>query len=353
MSDDGLMSVLTCFPAVGTILRVEPLANAGGFSGSRLWRVRAASGEYCLRRWPAERPSSERLAFIHAFQRHLSGAGLDFVSNPQVAATGATFVERDGCWWELASWMPGQANYHQRPSTARLAAAMQALARIHDAAAQMPGQFHIGTSPGLAVRLEQLRQLRSGGMEQMKAAVSRRPLVWDDLARRICQQFDVLALQVHQELSAASSIAGPLFPCLRDIWHDHLLFTGEQVTGVVDFGAARVESPAGDIARLVGSLVGDNRADWNAAMAAYDGVGSLCPSQSVQDGEWLAEKDSRPRCLTLDDKQRQLVRAFDSSGVLLSGANWLTWLYVERREFEDAAAVTERLKAIFARLEKM
>ncbi len=321
-------NVLECF-AAGTVSRLEPLVGAGGFSGSQLWRVTAASGVYCLRRWPEE-TTAERLAFIHSYQRHLRGAGLTFI--PELAATrrGESFVEQGGLW-ELAAWMPGTADYRENPSPARLTAAMQAVARIHLAATAMPGQHRSGTSPGIAARREKLRELSAGGIERIEAAVARRPLGWDDFARKVCAKFRKHAPGVEQRLADAATISGPLFPCLRDIWHDHVLFTADDVTGIIDFGAARVESPAGDIARLVGSLVGEvhHHRIWDTALAAYEAT--------------------RP----LGASQRMLVRAFDAGTLLLSGINWLTWLYLEQREFEDAAAVTRRLAEITARLERI
>lgn len=317
------------FPAADGIVRIQPLAGAGGFSGSQLWKVAAQAGEYCLRCWPQEHPSRERLKFIHALQRHLRGCELTFVPLPQVARSGETYFEHDGRLWELAPWMPGRADYHQHPSPARLAAAMQALARIHIAAAQMPDQSQIGTSPGLASRLDQLQQLLSGGIKRIETAEARHPLAWVDLAQRVCEQFRRVAPRAKWLLEHGLSFNTRLFPCLRDIWHDHVLFADDEVTGVIDYGAVRVESPAGDIARLVGSLVGDKSEDWHAALEAYQTVRAL------------------------DAKQRQLIHVFDFSGVLLSGVNWITWLFVEGREFEDAAAVTQRFQGIVDRLERL
>ena len=50
----------------------------------------------------------------------------------------------------------------------------------------------------------------------------------------------------------------PLSPAIRDIHHDHVLFSGDQVTGLVDFGILRIDTPLADMARLVGSLVADD-----------------------------------------------------------------------------------------------
>src|SRR5262245_54939421 len=69
------------FPQPAMVRRIEPLANAGGWSGSQIWRIELASGEtLCLRRWPSEHPTRERLAFIHAMLN--AAAALPFVPVP-------------------------------------------------------------------------------------------------------------------------------------------------------------------------------------------------------------------------------------------------------------------------------
>ena len=70
-----------------------------------------------------------------------------------------------------------------------------------------------------------------------------------------------------------------LQPCLVDVWHDHVLFTGEEVTGVVDYAAMRLDVPHADLARLLGSLVEDDEAGWRAGLEAY--------------GRWLPVPDER------------------------------------------------------------
>jgi hypothetical protein len=46
-----------------------------------------------------------------------------------------------------------------------------------------------------------------------------------------------------------------------------------------------------------------------------------------------------------------LVHDLDETGTLLAAANWLTWLYHEHRQFEDLAAVAQRLGALVWRIE--
>jgi Ser/Thr protein kinase RdoA (MazF antagonist) len=130
-------------------------------------------------------------------------------------------------------------------------------------------------------------------------------------------------------LSDTVRLSVPIQPAIRDIWRDHVLFLGNDVSGLVDFGALRPESVAADVARLLGSLVGDEAAGWQTGLTAYEAV--------------------RP----LSSIERRLMTAFDQSGVLLSGLQWLSWVYLDGRIFEDRAAVEARLDELLARLERL
>ena len=74
------------------------------------------------------------------------------------------------------------------------------------------------------------------------------------------------------ELRTAQRLRVPVQPCLRDVWHDHVLFVDDAVSGIVDPAAARTDTVAADISRLVGSLVGDDPRGWTVALAAYQSV---------------------------------------------------------------------------------
>ena len=115
-------------------------------------------------------------------------------------------------------------------------------------------------------------------------------------------------------------------PCLRDIWHDHVLFTGNEVTGIIDFGAVDIDTPATDIARLLGSLVGDDAFGWRAGLDAYATIRPLA-----------AEEETA-------------VRALDASGTILAGCNWIRWICIDGRQFEDRSRIRERFERIISRL---
>jgi Ser/Thr protein kinase RdoA (MazF antagonist) len=119
----------------------------------------------------------------------------------------------------------------------------------------------------------------------------------------------------------------PIQPCLCDIWHDHILFAGDAIFGIIDYGSVRRDHVAVDLARMLGSLIGDDAAMFAAGLAAYRRV--------------------RP----LSTEEEDLVRVLDETGTLLGTANWLIWLHHDNRHFEDPKAVARRLGTLVARIE--
>lgn len=333
--NDSIAELLGEFAWLGCPRQIERLGSAGGFSGARLWRLKfdlPASGvsEFCLRCWPEEHPGPEQLRFIHAVLRHVVQQGFSLVSVPVQTSHGASFVEHRGRLWELSPWLPGVADFHADPQPEKLAAAMRALAQFHAAAATFSdAPVHSGLSPGLAQRRQTIAELQRGGWQAIAAAVNAQPAgELKTRAEKILAGFTIVADRIAAELATAARENTPLQPCIRDVWHDHVLFSGRTVTGLIDFGAMRVESVAGDIARLLGSLVGDDPAAWNAGLQAYESIRPLSP------------------------QQLRLIGVFDRSSVALSGMNWLRWLLLEHRQFENPRRVLDRLDEAIRRLDK-
>jgi homoserine kinase type II len=131
---------------------------------------------------------------------------------------------------------------------------------------------------------------------------------------------------VDARLTAAVELRVPLQPCLRDVWSAHILFVGAEVTGVVDFGAMRVESVAADVSRLLGSMAGGDRRAWSAGLTAYQAVRPLTAGEET------------------------LVEAFDQSHLLMAGLQWIEWVYVDNRQFDDQAAILTRIDRLLTRL---
>ncbi len=305
----------------------RPLGNHGGFSGARLWRLNGPAGSLCLRAWPAGF-SSERLLFIHLCMARARDADLKFVPRMLSTVHNTLRIEYGGRLWELQEWNPGEADYHRRPSLAKRQAACAALARLHTCW-PASDRFDAGPYPAVRRRLEAVREWR----ELVRAGW--RPFAHADpsdparpAAERAWQLLSPQIDAVSEMLKRWYTRIWPLQPCLCDVWHDHVLFDGDRVTGIVDYGAMKIDHPAVDVARLLGSFVEDDPEGWATGLAAY--------------------REIRP----FKAEEEDLARALDLSGAVVGASAWLRWLYHEDKDFADRQAAGGRLEALVKRIEK-
>jgi len=339
----------------GVACRIEPV-RSGGFSGQPIFRVETAEPvghsargqrHFALKAFSADR-SVARARDIHAFVSGLAEAGVEGVALPLVADDGETLVvDGEGRVWEMCPWMPGRPA--ATPSLGQAAAALRALARIHRAAAGFaprdtvsPGAVASGTVapgpdprgiPAWQRRVKVLDRLAEHGWSASARGprAARTPLVDEVLAIRE-RAADRLARHggrtlVRRLAAVTPPPSGALFPVLRDVWRDHVLFEGERVTGIIDPHAAGVDAPATDIARLLGSWprpastppAAGLSAAWGVALEAYSAVRGL------------------------PDDDRLLVDLLDVAGVIGSLDNWFTWVVEEGRDFEDSRGVAKRV----------
>ncbi|MFK7769420.1 MAG: phosphotransferase enzyme family protein [Mariniblastus sp.] len=309
------------------IEEAEYLGGAGGFSGAQIWKIRTSGQSYCLRRWPPSHPDRQRLEWINLVLVHVSNNGCPEISVPINDKSGNRFLQRFNFFWELAPWMPGTADFDLEPNDNRLANAMDCLARFHLASAQVNLDFR--PSPGIESRIRQLndvpKSLSRIGRSAMGASDHGLPTSLFLLRDKVVSQGAQLARELHQQLSPFQKISVPVQPVIRDIWHDHVLFSGDVVTGLVDFGAMQMDMVDMDISRLLGSLIGNEVARWDGALDAYRSV----------------------RKLPIDF---DCILALDRCAVLLGSTNWLNWLLVEDRKFESPESIDRRVTHLLNRI---
>lgn len=323
MGDDLACLVLSHYPGplqTGTLL---PLGNRGGFSGARLWRVQTEAGtDLCLRAWPTSGPARDRLERIHRCMTTARQAGLDFVPQVHPTSAGPTFVEHAGRFWDLTTWLPGRADFHDRPTIPRIEAACRALALLH---ADWQGSARQGQSAAIQRRLDLIQSWQETVPPGWRPTPVH-PSVDDWLARaHLLVQARLPALPAR--LSPWHERIWPVQDILADIWHDHVLFEGDTVTGIIDYGSLRVDHVAADLARLLGSLAGDQPDLRQAGLEAY----------------------ARLRPLSLDEQQ--LIKLLDETGTILGMVNWLKWLCLDRRAYDNMPAVADRLRRLVERVE--
>jgi homoserine kinase type II len=311
--------------------RIQPHCSPNSFSGTRLWQVMASSRSFGLRCWPEDSPPRAHLQWIADVLAALRERRIDYIPVPVCAATGERVVGCGGRLWQLEPWLPGRSDFHATPSAGRLMAAMTALAALHNASATIAAPS--GTlptrepSPTVADRLAQVRAWRGGGLDRLVEATQRLPPgAMKDLAQQVARLAPLGWADVESRLAPLTAAPTHVMPVIRDLWHDHVLFDEERLTGIVDFGAMRIDSPAADIARLVASLVGDDRARWNVALESYQSVRSLSALE------------------------HRLIDAFHASANWLAALNWAQWLVVDQRVFASFDRALARWRECLAQM---
>lgn len=317
--------VLVEYEQTAEVENVEELQGNGGFSGSSLWRVFVRDGNesYCVRCWTENvtpfSPDCRRVIWAHQVLRLAIEHGVHELAAPIFDRKNATLQIVGERIWELSRWVEGAADFHQQPSDSRLRSATQVIARFHNAVREQTAMLQ--PVPAIAKRFDLLQQLREGKAAKCRAALDDRfGQQWKSYGIELLDRFDTVATPLHNLLAANKDKPMRLQACLGDVWHDHLFFQGEECVGVIDFGAMRVCHVASDLARMLGSLCEDDAASWATGLAAYREVAAL------------------------SEEEEGLVKLIDRANVFLSGLNWLQWLYVEGRVFEDLAGVEKRLE---------
>jgi Ser/Thr protein kinase RdoA (MazF antagonist) len=318
-----------------------------GFSGSRVFVVEFADtpGQFVLKCFHAA-ASREHATFVHKLVRHVRGEGVTQVPEVILAHDGDTVVTDDeGRHWELSRFMPGVAVPCPTPSQA--AAAATALARVHLAAASLPGhppRLHV--SPGVEHRIERSRQLLTQPWTARRDAWSRAARLWmpadvsTALDARVAAAIEIFTASDGNAFLARVATTQPhscvLQPVLRDVWCDNVLFADradDAVTAIIDLHAAGIDTPATDLARLAGSwdpLPQDDRRPlierWPEAVAAYDRVRPL------------------PR------DEAALIPFLHATGVVFGIDNWFRWTCEEHREFPSTQKMLDRIDRLLAAL---
>ncbi len=280
---------------------LEPVSP--GFSGALVYRFSPGARKYALRIWPVFERSIPKLEALTRLLEDLHQQGITYVS-PAVRKEDGTVatISSTGRMIHIEPWLPGQPSTEISSSEKKMENMMLALARLHLAAANhTPRQehsswlrpAHVGQSASLKHRLKKMEHHLKAGI---RVEFAGRPLSEQsrNFQQRLQSVFRTQAVSHWEELKSASRQCVSLQPVFKDLWREHVLFTGDEVTGMIDPAAFSCDSVLTDLTRLLGSVAGNDWSKWNEAIAIYRTV--------------------RP----LDQTECRMITVFDQSNLLLS-----------------------------------
>jgi len=300
----------------------------GGFSGSKTWEVQLPQGSFCLRKWsPAV--TLGRILWIHREISSRNAEGMDILPEYLKSDSGQTVFQSMDSYWELATWLPGMpveppiSDHHGK-------AMLGALRRFHaQAKTKNNAAENLTSSPGIESRLAVLRRWR--GIDDSRFTQFSKghyQHLWP-LAEELWAGLRRFEASLSKALEWATTVRLPIVTCIGDPRPEHFLFEADRLTGLIDFGSMRQDFLALDLARLTGELYANNLAQWEVAQAWYGSENQMMAPQ------W------------------EVAWVLDAANALLSGLNWIDWLWLERRHFDNLAEVEKRLQTLVARLDKL
>ncbi len=323
--------VLAAYPPRWQPSAIHALGARGGLSGSRFWRVETAEGNFLLRRWPKRHFTLQHLQFIQAVLWQADVEGVPGVRLPVETSERKGVVCEDGSLWELWPEMPGRVASNKILSAEQRSAAVAALAAFHEATCAFPLPIlPQGRSPGVRRMLERWKHLLRSGLHDLSHSLQDHvspPMA--QKSRKLLHLITRLSGNGMTLLTRAARLSVRLQPCWGDARREHLFFEGNRVTGLIDFEAMRADSIAADIARLLGSIAGNDRRRWQEGLEEYQ----------------------RRRSLT--DAELYLVTTFDRLERLIEAAEWMHRFYCRRQSFtpDQLTTLLGRFDRLLRRLE--
>jgi Ser/Thr protein kinase RdoA (MazF antagonist) len=275
------------------------------------------------------------LDWVHQLMTTAREEGLSFVPFPQRirinASLGTSIVEWEGCAWEITDWMPGKADFHAQPTNKRLENVLKALAKLHRVWREhrFLRPKREGPCPAIARRLQAIGDFHLCRESLSNIRFDHLPSVLQDLCQKAIRILPFWMEYAQSPLQNANRSRVLLQYCLCDIWHDHVLFEGNKVRGIIDYGGVKIDHISVDLARLLGSLIPDQPDRVREALRMYQAF-------SKEETDWY-----------------ELVDLLDWTGVVIGVFNWVRWLGIEKRKFDNLELVSKRMSHLQERLQRL
>lgn len=309
---------------MGSKFRVTQIRESG-LSNAIVYRVDSDAGVFALKCWPPL-TSLERAQSIHDFQRSLFSPQWPLVPRLITWADGSTLLDCGSTYWELSEWKPGEPVENiNMISDGQLWSAVDSIVKLHECGIAYGSQFRV--PPGVVERIERLTHYLDSPQTEIDRYIARMDSHELSMSMRKIQDTFRRRGPAARETLRKIAVPTRCFWVMRDLWREHVLYHEETVVGIIDFGAARIDTPLLDLARFLGSVLLPDDFRWKMAMSLYNTAESLDSISYAQ------------------------VRDIDFASTLVSGIHWLDWLASNQLSITDRGGrPAKRLAEIAARL---
>ncbi len=317
---------------------------ASGFSGAIVWKLRledepsfAVPGlhDWAIRCWPAE-TSLERVLEIHSVIRHARQLQCGFLPQYRPCQrSGLTAFENQQRVWECSQWMPGAPPNLVRSVKSVAPQLGFALAQFHNATASMGRQF---SKSALVIdsRLHRLRTLEKISNQGSFAPAAMKSDVKLHWASNILQQhWTTKVTTAKTVLNELQAISWHQQYVLRDVHCQNTLFDNEQLTAILDYDALRIDSPAADIARLIGSMqLGLTEELWQGVSEIFSEAATETKTEGYKELVWQSLLAAYRQIRAFSEQEERLARLLVEVSPVVNLANWVVWLAQEPARFQ-------------------
>jgi hypothetical protein len=216
----------------------------------------------------------------------------------------------------------------RRDSDALIASAFELLARYHQAARRVVltdrDRTYLQPATPLPERyIQEWRLAASTNLAAIEAATDRLPFDLREPARSYLSRLPAKEREIGASLSSLPGSSPGLCLCLRDAHRNNIAYRSEVAREFFDWDALRFDRRVGDFARLSASFGLEADEAENLIVSLLD------PESPIE--RWTAWESAA-------------LRPILATQVWLPPLNWLKWLLVEERSFEDPLAAFSRLR---------
>jgi Phosphotransferase enzyme family len=291
------------------VVPIEP-----GFSGARVWRVGTTGGDRAVKAWP-QGVTVDRIASVHRLQ------AIAAPCVPLLDAIGdATWMVDGDRIWESASWIPG-APLPVDATLEQILGGIRTITSFHKKVYRVHAAF--GIAPAISNRISAARTIEQTIHQWSPSSDSSLPSSIQNVLRlaieRTRRDGPRAMRQIQESMRYHAQHPLPLSWCLRDIHREHLLDDRGQ-SGIIDLDAVRVDTPATDLSRWLGSFCVSGDGAPQVIAAAVD--------------RWADQMENRT---FLGSAPVRLISDLLWSTAWISLAQWSIWIGCEKRTFEVSA----------------